>query len=63
MVIPGMLPQLAIGLADALGFAPAGPAVAALALHPATSTAARTAIAIGVRERRGGQRNRLSVVI
>ena len=58
--MPGMLPQLAIGLADELGLAAAEPAVAALALHPAASRAARAAAAIGA-ARRSGRRNRLSV--
>jgi hypothetical protein len=59
MVMPGMLPQLAIGLAEAPGFA-AGLAVAALA-HPAASRAIRAAAAIGARARPIGRRNRLSV--
>ena len=59
--MPGMLPQLAIGLADELDLAAAEPAVAALALHPAASRAARAAAAIGARARRSGRRNRLSV--
>ena len=61
MVMPGMLPQLAIGLADELGPA-AEPAVAALAPHPTASRAARAAAAIGA-ARRSGRRNRLSVGI
>jgi hypothetical protein len=65
MVIPGMLPQLAIGLADELGAAAAEPAVAALAPHPTVSKAARAAIAaaaIGA-ARRSGRRNRFGVDI
>src|ERR1700722_8150339 len=63
MVMPGMLPQLAIGLADAVGFAAAGLGVAAPA-HPAASgapAAAAAAAAIEARARRSGRRNRLSV--
>jgi len=56
-----MLPQLPIGLADVLGFAAEAPTVAALAPHPAASTAARAAAAIGAAARRNRRRNRLSV--
>ena len=58
--MPGMLPQLAIGLADVLGFAAAAPAVAAL-VQPAASRAATATAAIGATARRTGWRNRLSV--
>jgi hypothetical protein len=62
MVMPGMLPQLAIGLADAAGLAAAGLAVAAL-VQPAASNAASAATAIGAAAWRSGRRNRLSVGI
>jgi hypothetical protein len=63
MVMPGMLPQLAIGLADELGLAAPEPFVAALALHPVASSAATAAAAIGAAARPSGRRNRLSVGI
>jgi hypothetical protein len=66
MLMPGMLPQLLIGLAaaDVLGLAAAVPLAVALA-HPAASRAARVAraaAAIGA-VRWSGRRNRLSVGI
>jgi hypothetical protein len=55
MLMPGMLPQLAIGLADAdadvLGVVAAVPVAAALA-HPAASRATRPTAAIGAARRR-----------
>src|SRR6202789_1073618 len=55
MLMPGMLPQLAIGLADELGLAAPEPFVAALALHPVASSAATAAAAIGASPGAGGR--------